>query len=101
METEQITQEQDERQEKKRSKRPRKERAPMPEAEKRLLRRIFIPIICVVLAVGVFFAGFGVHALTVDKELLMLLKIKNKIQSEYYQEITDKQFYDTLLTAIN
>ena len=48
-----------------------------------------------------FFAGFFTYSAAMDKELRSLIKIKNTIQSEYYEEITDEEFYGALFDAVN
>ena len=63
-------------------------------------RSIYIGL-SVLLAVVVFFAGFLTRHWTLDKELQVLLEVKNGIQNSYYQPVTDEQFYDVLFDAIN
>ena len=59
--------------------------------------------ICLAVGIGVsgFWGGFFVNKLTVDDEINTLLKIKERIQKSYYQEISDELFYNTLFEAIN
>ncbi len=57
------------------------------------------------LAVGIALVGFGggflCRWLTIDKEMRTLITVKNKIQKNYYQEITDEQFYKAVFGGIN
>lgn len=81
---------------------PKKEkRVRTPEEKKKLFLRIFIPILSVVLATGVFFAGFFVRQGTLDEGMQTLIKIKDTIQKEYYEDISDKEFYDAIFDAVN
>ena len=53
------------------------------------------------IAVVSFFTGFLSYGLSLDEELRSLIKIKNTVQSEYYEEITDEEFYGALFNAVN
>ena len=53
------------------------------------------------IAISSFFAGFLTYGASIDKEMRALIKIKNAIQSEYYEEITDEEFYGALFDAVN
>lgn len=55
----------------------------------------------VALAVALFFAGYTASALQYDSEIRTLLRIKNAIQSKYYEDVTDEDFYGVLFDAIN
>ena len=55
----------------------------------------------VLLAIGLFFAGYAASALQYDPEMRSLMKIKNKIQNQYYEEVTDEEFYRVLFNAVN
>ncbi len=56
-------------------------------------------------AVGIgvfaFIFGYVTSYASVDPELRMLLKIKNNIQTYYYEDISDEEFYSTLYASIN
>lgn len=81
---------------------PKKEkRIRTPEEKKKLFLRIFIPIISVILATGVFFAGFFVRQGTLDEGMQTLIRIKDTIQKEYYEDVTDDEFYGAIFDAIN
>ena len=72
-----------------------------PEQKKKLFLRIFIPVMSVILATGVFFAGFFVRQGTLDEGMQTLIRVKDTIQKQYYEDITDDEFYDVLFEAIN
>lgn len=55
----------------------------------------------VALAIGLFGAGYLASDLQYDSGLKTLKRIKNKIQSQYFEEITDEQFYSVLFDAVN
>jgi len=51
--------------------------------------------------VSSFLAGVFVNYVTLDKEMRSLIKLKNRIQKSYYQEVTDDEFYDVLFDAVS
>ncbi len=55
----------------------------------------------VALAVGLFCAGYLASDLQYDSGLKTLKRIKNRIQNNYYEEITDEQFYDVIFDAVD
>ena len=55
----------------------------------------------VALAVVLFVVGYLASALQYDQELRALKKIKQAIQTQYYEEVTDEEFYGVLFDAIN
>ena len=65
------------------------------------IKRVVYISVGVLLATALFFAGFFVRTWTLDKELQILLDVKNGIQDRYYQSVTDEEFYDTIFDAIN
>ncbi len=82
-------------------KQSKEKRIRTPEEKKKLFLRIFIPIMSVILATGVFFAGFFVRQGTLDKGMQTLLRVKDTIQREYYEDVSDDEFYDVIFDAIN
>lgn len=58
-------------------------------------------VLAIVLAFLCFFGGFGVCWLSLDSEMRSLIRLKDEIQEEYYKDISDEQFYDTIFGAIN
>jgi carboxyl-terminal processing protease len=65
--------------------------------KKRALKRVG----AVAIGIGIFFAGGLAHYFTLDSELRSLIRLKNRIQRSYYQEITDEQFYNAAFSGIN
>ena len=55
----------------------------------------------VALAVVSFVGGFGVRWFTLDKDMRTLINVKNKIDKEYYQDISDEKFYSAIFNAVN
>ena len=57
------------------------------------------------LTVGIAAVSFGAGALVgwsaIDPEIRTLLTVKNKIQSDYYKEVTDEDFYKAIFGGIN
>ena len=64
-------------------------------------RKILFAILAIALAVVCFFGGFLVNALTLDSEMRSLMRLKNTVQAQYYEEITDEEFYDAVFAGIN
>ena len=48
-----------------------------------------------------FFAGFGASRLVLDPEIRSLIRLKNRIQNSYYEEVTDEEFYGLLFQSVN
>ncbi len=53
------------------------------------------------LSLLVFFVGYFTCWLTLDKEMRTLIKVKDRIQEDYYKEIDDDTFYKAIFGAIN
>ena len=64
-------------------------------------RNIKTAMFAVALAVVFFVLGGFTVWLTLDKDLLALMKIKKAIDEHYYQEVDDETFYGALIGAIN
>ncbi|MBQ8684785.1 MAG: hypothetical protein IJ514_01275 [Clostridia bacterium] len=58
-------------------------------------------VLAVALAVLCFLGGMGFCWLLLDPELRSLVRLKDRVQSDYYEEITDEEFYGTLFNAVN
>ena len=60
---------------------------------------------CIVGALAIagvgFFAGFCARWYSIDKEMRTLIDVKNKIDSKYYEEITDEEFYGAIYDVVN
>ncbi len=74
---------------------------PPARAKKSIIRKVWYGVIAVVVALVCFFGGVLTHWLMLDSEMRTLILVKNRIQDEYYEEVTDKQFYDAVFGAIN
>lgn len=64
-------------------------------------KRIWYILGGVLIALVSFFAGFGVRWFSLDAEMRTLINVKAKIDREYYEDISDEVFYNTLFDAIN
>ena len=77
----------------------------MEEERKNKKARIWKRVGCIVgalaIAGGGFFAGFCARWYSIDKEMRTLIDVKNKIDKEYYTEITDEEFYGALYDVVN
>ena len=62
-------------------------------------------VVAVAIGVGIaalsFLGGFFTKQWTQDEELQVLTEMKNMIQQEYYQTVTDEQFYDAAIKGVN
>ena len=67
-----------------------------PNAEK-----IRCVIVGVVTAIAIFIVGVFAGRLFLDEELRALMKVKDRIQDSYYQDVSDERFYDVIFDAIN
>lgn len=65
--------------------------------KKSFRRAIFIGMACAV----AFGAGFGVSRLVLDPQMRSLIRLKNRIQKSYYEEVTDDEFYGLLFQSVN
>lgn len=72
-----------------------------PNATNGKARKILFAILAIALAVFCFFGGFLVRTLTLDSQIRSLIQLKNTVQAEYYEEITDEEFYGTVFDSIN
>ena len=64
-------------------------------------RNVKTAVLSVAIALIFFVLGGFTVWLTLDKDLLSLMKIKKAIDEHYYQEIDDEQFYGALISGIN
>lgn len=53
------------------------------------------------IGLGVFLCGMLTTWFCLDPEIRTLIKVKKTIQKEYYQDISDGEFYDVVFDAIN
>ncbi len=70
-----------------------------PKKGKRRKKALAI-VLAVVFAFTCFFSGFIVYWLILDEDVRTLIRIKNKIQKEYYEEVTDEAFYDAVAQSV-
>lgn len=79
--------------------------APVQSQERPKKRRKKIKWGRLLLTVGVAVISFGVGGLVgwsaIDPEIRTLLTVKDKIQEEYYKEVTDEDFYKAIFGGIN
>ena len=72
--------------------------APTPvKKKKRFLKCVGM----IFLGILIFFAGALSHYFSLDGEIRALIQVKNRIQREYYEQLTDEQFYDAVFGGIN
>ena len=64
-------------------------------------RKILFGTLGIALAVFCFFCGFVVSRLALDSEIRSLMQLKDAVQAEYYEEITDEEFYGAMFAGIN
>ena len=62
-------------------------------------KKLLIALGCVAAAVLLFFAGFFTYYLTLDEGLRSLLWFKNKVQDEYYENISDEDFWNAAISG--
>lgn len=53
------------------------------------------------LAALIFCAGGITHYFSLDSEIRALMQVKKRVQKEYYEQITDEQFYGAMFGGIN
>lgn len=68
---------------------------------KKKMRKATRRVIAVALALLCFLGGMGFCWLLLDSEMRSLVRLKDRMQSDYFEEITDDEFYDTIFGAIN
>ncbi len=71
-----------------------------PVEKKRKKQRVLACLTALGIALCSFFAGVFVNYISMDGELRTLLKLKERIQKSYYQEISDDEFYNALFDAV-
>lgn len=77
------------------------ERPVAPERKEKSVRKVWYCIVSVVLALVCFGAGFLVRSLTLGEGVRTLLKIKQAIDDNYYEDISDEEFYKAIYKAVN
>ncbi len=69
--------------------------------QKRVNKKIWYAVAAVGIAASSFFGGFCVRWFTIEPEMRTLIDVKNKIDEEYYKDISDEEFYGTVFDAVN
>ena len=64
-------------------------------------RKVWRIVLSVGLAIVCFLGGMLVNWLSLDSEMRSLIRFKTAIQNNYYENVTDEQFYDTIFDAID
>ena len=73
----------------------------MPTTKEKKGRKIG-RVVSTALACVLFFGGGAASVwFSLDKEIRTLIKVKNTIDAEYYEEISDEAFYDAIFDAVN
>lgn len=58
-------------------------------------------VIGAAIAATSFVGGFCTRWFTIEKDMRTLINVKNKIDKEYYEDISDEEFYDAVFGAVN
>ena len=83
-------------------KRIRRIPAPFEQIKKTKAWRLVASIVAVIAIAAISFSiGLCVSWFSLDSDMRTLIEVKKKINKEYYQEISNEQFYGTLFDAIN
>lgn len=64
-------------------------------------KKVWKIIGCIALAILIFFAGVLTQWLIIEPEMRALILVKNKIDNEYYEEISDEKFYGAIFDTVN
>lgn len=64
-------------------------------------RKILFGVFAIALAVFCFFCGFFVYSFTLDDEIRSLIRLKDTVQAQYYEEVTDQDFYGAVFAGVN
>lgn len=71
------------------------------ETPKKKNRKALYAVLAAVFAVVCFFGGALCTWFSLDSEMRSLAKLKYRIQNDYYEEISDGEFYDAVFDGIN
>ncbi len=66
---------------------------------KKISKKLLWGLLALIIAAAVFFAGFFTYYLTMDKGLRSLLWFKKMIDSDYYKEIDDDDFWEAAISG--
>ena len=65
------------------------------------VKRAFCAAGAAAVVTGAFFGGFFTYKATLPKEINSLLWAKERIQSDYYEEISDEEFFSAVFFGVN
>ena len=83
-------------------KRVRRIPAPFEQRKKTKVWRLVATIVAALAIAAISFAiGLCVSWFSLDSDMRTLIEVKKKIDKEYYQDISNEEFYGTLFDAIN
>ncbi len=71
-----------------------------PPQKPRGMKWLYV-VAAISIAVISFLGGYLASLMALDPELRTLMSVKQNIQSNYYEDISDKDFYDAIFGAIN
>ena len=78
------------------------ERVPAPvKTGKTTLKRALCILGGVAVVATAFFGGMLTRWYTIEPEMRTLIKVKDKIDEEYYYDVSDEDFYDAIFSTIN
>ena len=78
------------------------ERVPAPlKTRKKLVKRVLCVVGGVAVVAAAFFGGMLTRWYTIEPEMRTLIKVKEKIDKEYYYDISDESFYDAIFSTVN
>ena len=69
--------------------------------KKKSKNKALYAVLAAVCAVVCFFGGALVTWFSLDSEMRSLVKLKNRIQSDYFEEVSDEKFYGAVFDGIN
>lgn len=83
------------------NKTPNEQKEQKNTPKSRAKKKIWYGVAAVGIAAISFFSGFGVRWFTIEPEMRTLIDVKNKIDEEYYKDVSDEEFYGTVFDAVN
>ena len=78
--------------------------APVPTEENpapKRKRSVWKTVLSIAIALSIFLSGMWTTWLLLDPEMRTLIAVKNKIQKDYYEEVSDEDFYKAIFGGIN
>lgn len=71
------------------------------EEKNKKKKRVLSVLTATLVIATAFLGGFFTRWFTLEKEMRTLVSVKNKIDKEYYEDISDEEFYGAIFDAIN